>query len=307
MSSKSVVYWLFLCFALVYGDYGDGEQVTYDEENDNFVDVRSATLDHIKYNGTAYVQLPILDQLPDTHAAVAYVAEFADNVTVAFSTGRVLADFVIIAITQLIFLAVGWYFFYSYIFVDYELKSVYVHVLWSLTFCLSCSMFELIIFEIFDITDRNSRWITWKFDIYFMMVLLVVVLPFCVIYALVSAYCSKPKTAVLISVLSFGIFLYFFNQIGVYFPIVRKDKMHGIFSVEHAVGRIGVIGVTSLAILSGFGAINMPYTHLSWFLRSVDETSKYDLERRILKTLDEVSMYKKRMLIVQTEQRRVVG
>lgn len=68
-----------------------------------------------------------------------------------------------------------------------------------------------------------------------------------------------------LTVLVWVIFLILFWKIGDPFPILTAKQ--GIISIEQLVSRIGVIGVTVMALLSGFGAVNYPYTSMAYFIR----------------------------------------
>lgn len=64
--------------------------------------------------------------------------------------------------------------------------------------------------------------------------------------------------------------------------------------MSHGIGRIGVVGTAVMAVLSGFGAVNCPYTYMSYFLRQIDENDIVGLERRLLQTLEVTIAKKKR-------------
>lgn len=63
-------------------------------------------------------------------------------------------EFVILA-SFAFFFSAGWAFFRLQLFRDYEVKLRHIQLIFAATFALSCSMFELIIFEIFDVLDRK--------------------------------------------------------------------------------------------------------------------------------------------------------
>jgi len=97
-----------------------------------------------------------------------------------------------------------------------------------------------------------------------------------------------------------AIYLYFFWKLGDPFPLLTV-KSHGIFSIEHGVGRVGIIGVTIMALLSGFGAVNYPYTCMNYFLRPVNDNQVLGLERTLLQKYDVIANKKKRLVTAKLE------
>ena len=53
---------------------------------------------------------------------------------------------------------------------------------------------------------------------------------------------------------------------------------HRIFSIEQIVLHLGVIGVTIMAVLLGFGAVNHPYKSMSYFIQHVTDLHVQTLE-----------------------------
>jgi hypothetical protein len=68
-----------------------------------------------------------------------------------------------------------------------------------------------------------------------------------------------------LTILTWLLYIYFFWKVGDPFPILSPKQ--GILSIEQGISRIGVIGVTVMALLSGFGAVNYPYTSMAYFMR----------------------------------------
>jgi hypothetical protein len=227
-------------------------------------------------------------------------------------------DLLIIVLSFLTFFTVGWLFFSRRLFADYvshnnisnvasRIRLYAVQFYFSYTLAISCSMFELIIFEIADILHIHSRWSNWKFDIYCQLILLIIILPGYIIYLQLQDFFSQPPSAptrfnnilvTVFSLLCFSLWLYLFYKLGDPFPIVTDSK-HGLLSIEHCVSRLGIIGVSSMAITSGFGAVNCPYTYLNYFLKQVDNNQLITAEKRLILCIERQSNANRKLILAK--------
>ncbi|KAG0258440.1 Golgi pH regulator B [Actinomortierella ambigua] len=98
------------------------------------------------------------------------------------------------------------------------------------------------------------------------------------------------------------VYFYLFAKVGHQFP-VQSGRDQGIFSLEWGMSRVGVIGVTISAILSGFGAVNSPYTSLFFFLRQVTDTDIQLAAKKYMQTLDVIATKKKKIVLEETRLR----
>lgn len=136
-----------------------------------------------------------------------------------------------------------------------------------------------------------------------MLFMLIVILPFYIGYFLISNIRFIQRHAIKpLAVIAWLAFIYLFWKIGDPFPILSPK--HGILSIEQGISRVGVIGVTLMALLSGFGAVNYPYTSMTYFMRLVTPTDISSLERKLLQTYDMISMKKKRLVIIAKEREK---
>ncbi|XP_013385649.1 Golgi pH regulator isoform X2 [Lingula anatina] len=163
-------------------------------------------------------------------------------------------------------------------------------------------MFELIIFEILGVLDASSRKFHWYVGLYAMLLFLIIVLPYYIAYFVVSnvQFVSQKKhIRIGLTTIAWLIYLYFFWKIGDPFPI--HSVKYDYISIEQYIGRVGVIGVTLMAVLSGFGAVNYPYTSMFYFIRPVSDADIQMVERRLMQTIDMILMKKKRIAVAKRE------
>lgn len=189
------------------------------------------------------------------------------------------------------------------LFKNYEIKDIKVQLIFSSTFALSLTLFELIIFEIAGILEASSRLFFWRLSLFFILFMVVAIIPYYIAYSLISniRIVSTRYSTPLTLIMWLG-FVYCFWRLGDKFPLLSVNI--GMFSIEQGVSRIGVIGVTVMAILSGFGAVNFPFTNMNYFIHPVTQNDVLNTERKLYQTIDMVLAKKKRIALEKKNRQK---
>ena len=151
----------------------------------------------------------------------------------------------------------------------------------TLTPCLS--ILSLIAAEIMGFSSRSARELIFNADLMLLCVFLLLIIPSFIWYTALRSRLGWSRRYITTAALMQVVYLWFFWKIGDEFPVT--DTSYSIFSKEQCIGRIGVVGVAAVAILSGFGAVNTPYTWLGYFATAVDDNEMIATEQRLLHTL----------------------
>ncbi|KAI9363964.1 Golgi pH regulator B [Zopfochytrium polystomum] len=169
-----------------------------------------------------------------------------------------------------------------------------VRLAFAWTFGASCCIFELIIFEIAGLWDPSSRWFHWKANLCFSLINVIVVLPLFQLYVAFANSENKiiQRQRYLFSTLSWLVLVQLFWKLGDDFSLNSARW----FSIFGNMTRVGVVGVTIMAILSGFGAVNTPYTTLFMFIKGATDNDVLIAERELDRTSDMI-LEKQRLLI----------
>lgn len=213
-----------------------------------------------------------------------------------------LEDTAIILVSQVIFFIGGLIFFVKQLFKNYEIKNISVQLIFSLTFALSLTLFELIIFEIIDILHLSSRFFYWRLSLISILIMVVAVIPYYIAHSLISNIRLFQRYSTLFTLILWLGFLYCFWRLGDKFPLLSVNI--GMFSIEQGISRIGVIGVTVMAILSGFGAINFPFTNMNYFIHPVTQNDVVNTERKLFQTIDMILAKKKRIALEKKNRQK---
>ncbi|KAK9460281.1 Abscisic acid G-protein coupled receptor-domain-containing protein [Lipomyces oligophaga] len=155
---------------------------------------------------------------------------------------------------------------------------------------------ELVLCEISDWVAPGARLIAWNVATTFLLILLIVVLPVLLGFNwFADSTGLARKFKLLFTGLVFVSWLYLFYRIGDYLPLPKHIEgsfwQNSLSFREECLARIGLIGVSTMAVLSGFGAVSAPYAS---FTTKPREVSDLDISRvkTGIDTTDELIRYK---------------
>jgi hypothetical protein len=146
----------------------------------------------------------------------------------------------------------------------------------------------------------HARWWAWKFNLVLVTTILILILPYCFFYLVLRNSDWPWQQACYLAALPLLLYLWVFYSITNSLPIAGQSGSLLVMGIS----RLGVLGVTAMAITSGFGAVNCPRQTLDYFLRPVSDADIQALEKRLLKTLDMISAKKKLMILTQHDLAR---
>lgn len=195
----------------------------------------------------------------------------------------------------------------------------------STTIALATVLAELILCEISDLVNPYARATALKITVPTLLFFLIVIIPFLEFQSLISgsgwsfqktATGRVPRTAWLLQFAVFGLWLFAFWSLGNLVP-VGSEFMHSSHTVESpnetagglaraCLERIGVIGISLMALLSGFASVSSPW-HTFGTPTSRKPVTDADIARKQagLDATNEMLITKRHRL--QTLQRKVAS
>ncbi|CAN8065989.1 unnamed protein product [Agarophyton chilense] len=223
---------------------------------------------------------------------------------------QALADSLISIFTFLFTRRCGALFYRRFLSRENVINHASVQRFFEWTFSLSLSIILLIFFDAVGVMHTATRRLNWLFDVYALVITLILILPTAQVYHILYDSGWRPIEAIRASLLCELVFLYLFWRVGDGFPLMPQTyspitpKIISTFSIEAAMSRILVVGITMLAVLSGFTAVNLPYNYLTSFIHPIKEKQVIALGEKLLSSIERISRKKRQLL--QSEMQQVV-
>lgn len=209
---------------------------------------------------------------------------------------------------------------------EQDVRTTFTQLMFATVFMLIFNLQELIVFEILHVLFDRTRWVLWKLNLFLISLFVLVIIPGLIFHTLVQEknerndgkglFRSNASKTICVLVSEY-LFLSGFFSIGQRMDFLRNEEEMELgikgkgemertgkfyFSLEFCVACIGVFGVCSMAILSGFGAVNAPYKHLSVFIQKYSETDIFRLEARLFNIVTTITSKQRQLETLEIER-----
>jgi hypothetical protein len=171
--------------------------------------------------------------------------------------------------------------------------------IFSVVWANSISLLLLVLLEFTVLISLESRLLWWRLQLSLSLFSTLILLPFSIILLQTTQSPSLYNSRIIISTAGSLIFAFLVHQLTYLFPkslnigifVAKSDK----FTIGGLVANVGLVGVTLMAILSGFTAVNTPYTNLAVFNRRVNDEDISKAETRLLSAINQTFTLKKKL------------
>lgn len=143
------------------------------------------------------------------------------------------------------------------------------------SFCTSLTLLELLGCEILDLFPRSLRWFFWELCLIILLFVLILIVPFMQLRIFFFSRSKSPLPKLLI--VCFLAYFWLFYKIGSIFPVIDQSIPASFFSVQQGISRVGILGITLLALISGYGSVAGPATFI--FVKKVSSENLESAER----------------------------
>ena len=184
-----------------------------------------------------------------------------------------------------------------------------IAVLFSSTFALGCNLLMCLVFETLGVLRYDVRRDVLRASMLVLLVLLLVVIPFSLARETFRTFLYRPLSgaaalsATCVFVLALQAVNYRLGLPGA--GVLGREDGGGwpAFHVATLVSRLGTVGVTLMAILSGFGSVTLPYQSLALFSRDVAPEHVAALERQVLQAVEACALRRRKAAMMEYEKR----
>eukprot|EP00928_Gymnodinium_smaydae_P099773 TRINITY_DN9618_c1_g1_i1.p1 TRINITY_DN9618_c1_g1~~TRINITY_DN9618_c1_g1_i1.p1 ORF type:complete len:519 (-),score=116.66 TRINITY_DN9618_c1_g1_i1:51-1607(-) len=216
-----------------------------------------------------------------------------------------LSELGVLVLSHLLLFRLALWFFRRLLYRDYEVKHAYIQVLFAATFAASTSMLQLLLATLAGAFRPDVRAAAWKIDHWALIVLAYVLLPGTFIWTSVRTVGARSRgLAAAAMILGLPVFWYLIFLSG---RLIGLDSERVDLSSDVLIARVGALGVTVVATLSGFGAVNFPFSSMHKFLAPVTQQQVAGVEQRLLRTMSLVADKRRQLLSVEEDEARMAS